>query len=312
MTKKTMQNIKAMEETSVVNLPLSKVIADSDFNIRQSKVGMKEKGDESIESLARSIKEEGQQTPVSVREADDGFYRLIYGFRRYAALEKLGAESIRAQVLPASEDLEADSLEDFLLNLSENLNREAVGGYDLAMRLRMLRDTYGMTGSQLARRIGRSKGYVNNLLRIVDNLDSRIIEEWRKGSAGKSASEEEKSTIPIDKLAKWAKYNPEEQWDAFLTETGRKEETEVEEGEEASEEAPTAVKRASKKVLEAAMAAVAASDKISGNAEKAMRSALQFALGLKGKLMFGRSVVFDPEAKEGSSSNPTIPEAPEE
>ena len=53
------------------------------------------KDDESMEELARSIKENGILNPIIVRKKDDGRYELIAGHRRKRASEIAGFKSLR-------------------------------------------------------------------------------------------------------------------------------------------------------------------------------------------------------------------------
>ncbi|MFQ5971116.1 MAG: ParB N-terminal domain-containing protein [Alphaproteobacteria bacterium] len=55
---------------------------------------------ESVESLALSIIEEGQQSPILVRRDDDR-YVLVEGLHRLEALRALGEETIVANVVQA-------------------------------------------------------------------------------------------------------------------------------------------------------------------------------------------------------------------
>lgn len=53
-----------------------------------------------VETIAESIIENGQQTPVQVRQ-DDGRYVLITGLHRLEALTALGEETIEALIVGA-------------------------------------------------------------------------------------------------------------------------------------------------------------------------------------------------------------------
>lgn len=51
-------------------------------------------GEESLQELVNSIGELGLLSPIKVRKADDGRYKIIYGNRRYLACTRLGLEKI--------------------------------------------------------------------------------------------------------------------------------------------------------------------------------------------------------------------------
>jgi hypothetical protein len=50
--------------------------------------------------------------------------------------------------------------------------------YDLAQWCKLLRDR-GWTGPRIARSLGRSEGYVNNLIRILDRASIAVLERWK-------------------------------------------------------------------------------------------------------------------------------------
>ena len=52
------------------------------------------------------------------------------------------------------------------------------GTCDLAVWSKLLRDK-GWTGPQIARSLGRSEGYVNNLIRIVERSSLQILMRWK-------------------------------------------------------------------------------------------------------------------------------------
>jgi hypothetical protein len=57
------------------------------------------------------------------------------------------------------------------------------GTCDLAMWCKVLRDK-GWTGPRIARALGRSEGYVNNLIRVVDRASPALLLRWREEQAG--------------------------------------------------------------------------------------------------------------------------------
>ena len=52
------------------------------------------------------------------------------------------------------------------------------GTCELALWCKLLRDR-GMTGPQIARTLGRSEGYINNLIRILERASLVILVRWR-------------------------------------------------------------------------------------------------------------------------------------
>jgi hypothetical protein len=51
--------------------------------------------------------------------------------------------------------------------------------FELAVWCRLLRDR-GWTGPRIASALGRSEGYVNNLIRIVDRASLAVLARWRR------------------------------------------------------------------------------------------------------------------------------------
>jgi hypothetical protein len=57
------------------------------------------------------------------------------------------------------------------------------GTCDLAIWCKLLRDK-GWTGPRIARALGRSEGYVNNLIRVVDRASPLVLLRWREEQSG--------------------------------------------------------------------------------------------------------------------------------
>jgi ParB family transcriptional regulator, chromosome partitioning protein len=116
--------------------------------------------EESIASLAESIERDGLLSPPMVRPCPGG-YELIAGERRLRALKKLGAVSVDALVVEATDSEAA------ILSLVENLQREELHYLDEAEACRRLIQQHGLTQREIAERLGRSQSAVANLLRLL-------------------------------------------------------------------------------------------------------------------------------------------------
>ncbi|HEU0030540.1 MAG TPA: hypothetical protein VFQ53_07905 [Kofleriaceae bacterium] len=66
---------------------------------------------------------------------------------------------------------------------SEKLEITFAGTCDLAMWCKLLRDK-GWSGPRIARALGRSEGYVNNLIRVVDRASPAVMLRWRQEQGG--------------------------------------------------------------------------------------------------------------------------------
>src|SRR5699024_5295731 len=89
-------------------------------------------------------------------------YILLAGERRWRAASRAGLHEVPAIV---RDDLAAD--EAAILGLIENLQRESLGITDTARGLQRLCNKHGLTHDAVASRIGKSRAYVTNYLRIL-------------------------------------------------------------------------------------------------------------------------------------------------
>jgi len=68
----------------------------------------------------------------------------------------------------------------------ENHSVDFAGTFDLAQWCKLLRDR-GWTGHQIARALGRSEGYVNNLIRILERASLEVLARWKTEQAAPGA-----------------------------------------------------------------------------------------------------------------------------
>jgi ParB family chromosome partitioning protein len=119
--------------------------------------------EESMASLAASIREVGLLQPVLVRDlADDpGSYELIAGERRWRAARRAGLQTIPVLVQTADD---RSSLEQALV---ENLHRDDLNALEEAAAYQQLIDEFGLTHEQVAARMGKGRATVTNTLRLL-------------------------------------------------------------------------------------------------------------------------------------------------
>jgi ParB family chromosome partitioning protein len=120
--------------------------------------------EESMSSLAASIREVGLLQPVLVREVDgeEESYELIAGERRWRAARRAGLQTIPVLVQPDTGDVA--SLEQALV---ENLHREDLNALEEAAAYQQLIDEFGLTHEQVATRMGKGRATVTNTLRLL-------------------------------------------------------------------------------------------------------------------------------------------------
>jgi ParB family chromosome partitioning protein len=116
-----------------------------------------------LEELSESIRVQGLVQPVVVRPlAKAGTYELIAGERRWRATRMAGKTTIPAIV----REIEDEAT--LALALIENIQRENLNPLEEAVALKRLIDEFGLTHSQAAESVGRSRAAVSNLLRLLD------------------------------------------------------------------------------------------------------------------------------------------------
>ena len=143
--------------TAVRDLPLTKVVP----NPEQPRMTFHE---ETLNELAASIREHGVLQPILVRPAGEEF-QIIAGERRWRASKIAGKESIPA-IVERFDD--ATALE---IALIENLQREDLSPLDEAVIYKKMTTELGYSIRNLALKLGKDKGYLENRLRLASAPD---------------------------------------------------------------------------------------------------------------------------------------------
>ena len=120
--------------------------------------------EEALQHLADSIREHGLIQPVTVRYRDnDGNfeYELVTGERRYRAAKMAGLSTIPAILTSYDNRAMAE------VALIENLQRENLNPMEECEAYGYLIETYHMKQEELANKVGKSRSYVANLLRLA-------------------------------------------------------------------------------------------------------------------------------------------------
>lgn len=119
-----------------------------------------------LEELAESIKRDGVQEPVIVREAADGGYELVSGERRVRASIMADLALVPAVVRDISD---ADMLR---LGLIENIQRENLNPIETAKAYFELMRELNWTQDRLAQELGKKRATVANTLRLIQLPES--------------------------------------------------------------------------------------------------------------------------------------------
>ena len=134
---------------------------------------------EALAALAASIESSGVVQPLLVRPLPDGSYELVAGERRWRAAQQAGLEKVPAVV---REQAEAERLQAALI---ENMVREDLNPVEEARACAALIEDLGLSKEDLARRVGRSRPAVSNLIRLLELPDETLeLLESRELSEG--------------------------------------------------------------------------------------------------------------------------------
>lgn len=120
----------------------------------------KEFDQSAIDELASSIKEHGIISPLIVRKSIKG-YELVAGERRLRAAKSAGLQQVPV-VVKAYTDQQLMEIA-----LIENLQRENLNPLEEAEAYEKLISHHEYTQEQLAKRIGKSRPHVANMLRLL-------------------------------------------------------------------------------------------------------------------------------------------------
>ena len=131
----------------------------------------KEFDEAALASLAESIRSYGVLQPLTVTRKEteipeEGIrveYELIAGERRLRAAKLAGVFQVPV-VIRRAEDSDQMKLE---LAIIENLQREDLNPLDRAKAFKQLIDQFGLKHTDIGRRIGKSREYVSNSVRIL-------------------------------------------------------------------------------------------------------------------------------------------------
>lgn len=137
-----------------------------------------------LKELAESVRMYGILQPLTVTrkevQGEDGSFRseyeLIAGERRLRASKLAGLAQVPV-IIRDGEQTEQEKLE---LAIIENLQREDLNAVDRALAFRQLADVFGLSFTQVAKKVGRSREYVSNTVRLL-GLPDYMLDSLRVG-----------------------------------------------------------------------------------------------------------------------------------
>jgi ParB family chromosome partitioning protein len=164
-----------------------------------------------LEALAGSIGSVGVLQPLIVRPLDDGRYELVAGERRLRAAQKAGIARVPAVVRTSPED------ERLQAALIENMVREDLNPVEEARACASLVDDLGISKEELARRVGRSRAAISNLIRLLD-LPDPVLRLLERGELSEGHGRAILQVADQERRTKLAKRAAAEGWSVRETE----------------------------------------------------------------------------------------------
>ena len=130
--------------------------------------------EDKLNELANSIREHGIFQPIIVKKSSIKGYEIIAGERRVKACKIAGVEKIPAIVRDFTDEQMME------IALLENLQRENLNSIEEAMAYKNLLDTMKVTQEELAKRLGKSRSHITNmlgLLNLPEEVKDMIVDE---------------------------------------------------------------------------------------------------------------------------------------
>lgn len=131
--------------------------------------------EQSLKELANSIERSGVFQPIIVRRSQIKGYEIIAGERRFRASKLAGKTNIPAIIRDFDEEMMMQ------IAVLENLQREDLNPLEEAEAYDMLMKNLKLTQAQVAERLGKSRPYIANYLRLLSlpKLVKEMVQEER-------------------------------------------------------------------------------------------------------------------------------------
>jgi len=181
--------IKEAKSNDILEIPLNE-IRSNPYQPRKTF------NEESLNEMAESIKELGVVQPIIVKKSIKG-YELVAGERRTKAARIAGLETIPAIIKDFNDQ------EMMEIALVENIQREDLNPIDEASAYENIIKLSGMTQEEFARKFGKSRSYVTNMLGLL-NLPSntkRLVQDKKLSMGHARALSKIENNMKIDELA---------------------------------------------------------------------------------------------------------------
>jgi ParB family transcriptional regulator, chromosome partitioning protein len=128
-----------------------------------------------VEQLAASVERCGQIVPlIAVGDGGSGSVVLIDGYRRVAALRRLGRDRARVECWSCE-------LAEALIGVLARTQGRALAGIEEALVLRELTQGLELSQNEVARRCGRDASWVNRRLALLSSVPDSALDGVRDG-----------------------------------------------------------------------------------------------------------------------------------
>ena len=130
---------------------------------------------EKLTELADSIRAQGVVQPIVARPIGDNRYEIIAGERRWRAAQQAELRKVPVVVRAVPDQATV------AMALIENIQREDLNPLEESGALKRLIEEFGLTHTDAARAVGRSRASVSNLLRLqeLDPAVKALVDERR-------------------------------------------------------------------------------------------------------------------------------------
>ena len=150
-----------MEEKIITETPKEEITTVKLDELRSNPYQPRQVFDEeALQELSDSIKEHGVFQPIIIKKSIKG-YEIIAGERRVKASKMAGLEEIPAIIRDFTDE------EMMEIALLENLQRENLSAIEEANAYKKLLDQLDLTQDRLAKRLGKSRSHITNMIGLL-------------------------------------------------------------------------------------------------------------------------------------------------
>ncbi|NTW32254.1 MAG: ParB/RepB/Spo0J family partition protein [Bacteroidetes bacterium] len=139
---------------TIANIPVDQI----ELNPYQPRTYFDE---ESLQELAKSIKEQGIIQPITVRLSENDKFQLISGERRLKASISAGMDVIPAYIRTASDEAMLE------MALVENIQRKDLNAIEISLSFQRLIEECNLTQEEMSERVGKNRTTITNYLRLL-------------------------------------------------------------------------------------------------------------------------------------------------